>query len=226
MVSLLDGRTALVTGAASGIGRATVHGFLREGARIIAADRDEGALRREYSGVAGVYPVAVDVAVEDAPTQLVAAAEEHFGGLDILVNNAGTGGSVRPIYETTDEDWHQTVSVNLTSVYRITRDFVPLLKRSGHGRVINTASVASAYAISLLGIYAATKHGVLGLTKAFALELGQFGITVNCVEPANVVTGSRSAFGGRPPVEIFGRLHLKLCRRGRGDRVSLDRLHA
>lgn len=194
MAGILEGRTALVTGAASGIGLGISRAFVREGARVIAVDISQDALDAAFDGVEAVTTLVLDVSADDAPARMVACAEQTFGGLDILMNNAGITGQLAPIHETTDENWRKVMSVNMDPVFRITRDFVPLLKRSAHARVINTASVCSKYAIPLVGVYTASKHAVLGLTKAFALDLGQYGITVNCIMPANVVTGITKDF--------------------------------
>ena len=193
-MGVLQNRTALVTGAGSGIGLGISQAFVREGARVIAVDISQKSLEEAFGDTPQVTKLVVDVSAEDAPALLVEAARKTFGGLDILMNNAGITGQLAPIHETTDENWRNVMSVNMDPVFRITRDFVPLLKQSKFPRVINTASVCSKYAIPLVGVYTASKHAVLGLTKAFALDLGQYGITVNCIMPANVVTGITKDF--------------------------------
>ncbi|VWX49975.1 SDR family NAD(P)-dependent oxidoreductase [Novosphingobium sp. 9U] len=201
MVGILQDRTALVTGAASGIGLGIAQAFVREGARVIAVDISGSTLSAAFDGVDAVTQVELDVSLPDAPSQLVETARATFGGLDILMNNAGITGALAPIHETDDANWYKVMSVNMDPVFRITRDFVPLLKESKFARVINTASVCSKYAIPLVGVYTASKHAVLGLTKAFALDLGQYGITVNCIMPANVVTGITKDFYPDPESE-------------------------
>lgn len=177
---------------------------MREGARVLAVDISEQNLAKEFGGNDAIVPMTLDVSCEEAPSRLVAKAKEVFGGLDILMNNAGITGELAPIHETTDDNWRRVMSVNMDPVFRITRDFVPMLKQSRHARVINTASVCSKYAIPLVGVYTASKHAVLGLTKAFALDLGQYGITVNCIMPANVVTGITKDFYPDPKTD-YGR---------------------
>lgn len=201
MKKSLEGRTALVTGAASGIGRGIVEAYVEEGARVIAVDLAEDQLRDVYRDVASVICLVQDISTEDAPQILVDAAKSRFGGLDILVNNAGIAGDLVELHLTSDEMWRRVMSTNLDPVFRITREFVPVLAESSAPRVINTGSVCSMFAIPLVGTYTASKHAILGLTKSYAIELGKFGITVNCLMPGNTVTGITEAFYPDPATE-------------------------
>lgn len=200
MVGQLEGRVAIVTGAASGIGRGIAEIFVREGARVIVADISDAALSDAFGDVPAAQQLVLDVSATDAPARLREAAE-MAGGLDILVNNAGIAGDLVPIYETTDEMWRRVMSVNLDPVFRITRECVPLLKSSRFGRIISTGSVCSNFAIPLVGAYTASKHAILGLMRSYAIELGQFGITANCLLPGNTVTGITQAFYPDPDTE-------------------------
>jgi 3-oxoacyl-[acyl-carrier protein] reductase len=160
-----DGRVALVTGSAHGIGAAIVDGFAEDGYTVHGVDLDT-----------------VDVTDSQAVSQFVA----RIGRVDVLVNNAGgvIGQTGRPLEEVTDEDWHAIVNANLTSAFVCTRAVVPGMKQQGRGRIVNISSGAGRSA-SLTGIqaYASAKTGQIGFTRQMAQELGPFGITVNCVAP-------------------------------------------
>lgn len=207
MPRLLEGRRALVTGAASGIGKGMATLFASHGAQVLAVDINGDALSAAYPAGGSISGLVADISTADAAGLLREAASDVLGGLDILVNNAGIAGTLAPIYELSDEDWFKVIGVDLTPVFRITREFVPLLKQSAYARVINTGSVCSAYALPLVGAYTAAKHGVLGLTKAFALELGQFNITVNCLMPGSTITGITKDFFPGPETDL-GRKYL------------------
>lgn len=192
MNNVLEKRVALVTGAASGIGQAITRAYLDAGAEVLAVDRS--ALSAEDAKLPGIIPFQVDLTAPGAVAQVLAAAEKHWGRLDVLVNNAGIA-PYALIEETSDEIWEQTILVNLTVVFRLCRSALPLLKRSTAGRIVNTASIMSSFGGAGLSAYAATKHGVAGLTKCLASELGKFGITANYIQPGAVVTGiTRDAF--------------------------------
>lgn len=201
MTLALEGKTALVTGAASGIGRGIVEAFAREGARVIAVDIAEEKLFAAYRDLPAVSCLVQDISAADTPSIMVDEASACFGGLDILVNNAGISGDLVELHLTTDEMWRRVMSTNLDPVFRITRAFVPLLSESRAGRIINTGSVCSMFAIPLVGAYTASKHAILGLTKSYAIELGKFGITVNCLMPGNTLTGITEGFYPDPVTE-------------------------
>ncbi|WP_394439008.1 SDR family NAD(P)-dependent oxidoreductase [Sphingobium naphthae] len=185
----LEGRRALVTGAADGIGRAIAETFAHEGARVLAVDLSADKLNTAFAGHAAITPIVQNIASEGAADALVARSSELLGGLDILVNNAGIPGELAMLHETTDENWRRVFAVNVDAVFRLTRACVPLLRSSSCGRIITTASVCAEYGLRLQGAYVASKHAVSGLMKGFAIELGPDGITANCINPANTVTG-------------------------------------
>ena len=168
----LSGRRALVTGAASGIGAATVARLRSDGAEVIAVD------------LAGVEIIA-DVTTAEGLAIIVAAAGDR---LDILVNNAGVC-PMAPLAELDDARWASAFAVNVTAPFRLARALAPLLAKSGHGRILNTGSILSSFGDPQMTAYAASKHAILGLTRALANELGGDGITVNCVQPGAIVTG-------------------------------------
>ncbi len=189
---LLAGRVAIVTGAASGIGLATVHRFVHEGARVVLADLDEKeATRRAHELAAGggvVRAVRADVADRESVEEMVRTAESAYGRLDILVNNAGIAGRAAPIEEQTDRDWDSMIAIDLRSVFLCCRAAIPGMKEQGYGRIINVASIAGKEGNPNMVPYSAAKAGVIGLTKALAKEVGTQGILVNAVSPAVIDT--------------------------------------
>ncbi len=184
----LSGRRAVVTGAASGIGAAAVARLVDEGCRVLAVDRVE-------QGLAGTFNLAADVT---NPGVILAEVDARLGGCDILINNAGVC-PAGPFEAMTEEMWETALGVNVTAVMKLTRALLGHLKASDAGRVINTGSILSRFGDAGLVAYAASKHGVLGLTRALAMELGPLGITVNCVQPGAIATGmTRPMFDSNP----------------------------
>ncbi|MCW0198004.1 SDR family NAD(P)-dependent oxidoreductase [Sphingopyxis sp.] len=171
----LAGRAALVTGAGSGIGRATAARLAAEGARVLTTDR------------AGDVDIVADVTGSGINARLVAEAEARFGQLDIVVACAGITG-MQMLDGHGDEFFDQMMAVNVTAVFRLMRDALPLLKRSPHGRIILIGSVMSSFGEAGMTAYSASKHAVLGMTKSVAAEVGAFGITVNCIQPGAIDT--------------------------------------
>ncbi len=200
-MKFLENRLALVTGAASGIGQGITEMFVEHGARVIAVDIAEDRLHSLYDGNDKVHQLVMDISDRDAPRVLREEAEKVFGGLDILVNNAGIAGDLVHFENCTDENWARVMATNVDPVFRVTREFIPLLKKSKYGRIISTGSVCSDFAIELLGAYGASKHAVQGIMRCFALELGRYGITSNCLLPGNTVTGITKAFYPDPDTE-------------------------
>jgi NAD(P)-dependent dehydrogenase (short-subunit alcohol dehydrogenase family) len=180
-MSRLKGRKALVTGAASGIGAATVARLLADGATVLACDISG-------EGMAGTFNHVANLADPQAIALLAAAAESQLGGLDILVNNAGVC-PVGTLEDLTDDQWQFGLDVNLLAPARLAKACLALLKASSAGRVINTGSILSRYGDAGLGAYASSKHAILGFTRSLAMELGPYGVTVNCVQPGCIVTG-------------------------------------
>jgi NAD(P)-dependent dehydrogenase (short-subunit alcohol dehydrogenase family) len=191
----LEARTAVVTGAASGIGLAIVEAFLAEGMHVVMADMDEELLGTEATrlgdGGAAVHAVAVDVRDPDAVDHVGQAAIDRFGRLHVAVNNAGivtTGTS----WELPLEDWHRVVDVDLWGVIHGVRAFVPRILASGEeGHVVNTASMAAVRPMARLGPYTVAKHGVIGLSDVLREELEALGapVGVSVVMPGMIRTG-------------------------------------
>ena len=180
----LAGRNCVVTGAADGIGRATAVKLSAEGARVLGCDLNAPGL----ADLNIHATLVLDVTEAEAPNRLFAAAKEHLGGLDVLVNNAGVSRGA-PIEALTEETWRSVLDVNLDAVFRLSKAAIPALKESGRGRIVNIGSVMSELSAPGMAAYAVSKHGVAGLTKTLALELGEFGITANYIRPGAIVTG-------------------------------------
>jgi NAD(P)-dependent dehydrogenase (short-subunit alcohol dehydrogenase family) len=181
----LDGRVAVITGGASGIGAATARRFAAEGARVAVLDRDpEGAeaIADEVDGKAHAVDVRDGDAVELAINRIVGAV----GRIDVLVNNAGTG-DLRPLHTVDDKLWHRLIDVNLTGTFNATRAVVPHMLAAGRGAIVNNASLSGLLPTRNEAAYSAAKAGVIALTKSGALEYGPT-IRVNCVAPGHVRT--------------------------------------
>ena len=196
---LLEGKVAIVTGAASGIGKATTELFTSEGAKVLAVDLPGTPLNDVHGNDANVSCLEQDVTEDGAADAIVTAAVEAFGKVDILFNNAGTVGAGGEVEAHDEADWDFVIGLNITSVYRLTKAAIPELKKSGQGRVINVGSIRSDFADAGAAAYTTTKHGVAGLTKVLACELGKYGITANYVQPGAILTGiTKPAFEMMP----------------------------
>ena len=189
----LKSKTAAVTGSTSGIGLAVARAYAAQGANVVlngfgppeAIEAARGAIESEF-GVKAIHSAA-DMTKPEAIEGFVRLAEETFGSLDILVNNAGMQ-FVSPVEEFPPEKWEMILALNLSSAFYTMRAAIPGMKQRGWGRIINTASAHSMVASPFKSAYVAAKHGLVGLSKAAALELATFGITVNCISPGYVWT--------------------------------------
>jgi 3-oxoacyl-[acyl-carrier protein] reductase len=221
------GRVAIVTGAASGMGRATAQLFADEGARVVVADLGADRVQavvdeiRAAHGDDRALGVTCDVADHAQLRALVEATMAWGGRLDIVVNNAGIS---LPNHSFQDEaefedNWARTVDVNLTSHVRLIRLALPFLMGSDAGRVVNIASTESIVATAGLSAYAATKAGVTGLTRSLAVELGRHGVTVNCICPGPIDTGMTAPIP-QEAKETYARRRVPLRRYGYPEEVA------
>ena len=188
---ILAGRRAVVTGAGHGIGRSIALALAREGADVAVSARTQTELEQLVAEIKamGRRSLAIPCDVTDAQQvqSMAAKSLEILGGIDILVNNAGNAGSHKFLNHP-DELWHRMLAVNLTSVYYVTKACVPTMIEQRWGRIVNIASIASRVGGSYIAAYTAAKHGVLGLTRALAVELMPYNITVNAICPGYVNT--------------------------------------
>lgn len=214
------GKTALVTGAADGIGHATALQLASEGARVLAVDLPDSALSEAVARSPSIIPFHQDVAAADAAATLAAQAEQHLGGLDVLVNNAGVC-PLAPLADVDAESWQQTFDINVAAMHRVSVALLPALKHSGTGRIVNTASLSAVVSNPGMGSYTASKHAVAGLSKTMAQEWGEYGITVNYVLPGAIVTGiTRDLFAADAEFKAFWERKSALGRLGQPEDVA------
>ncbi|WP_315804747.1 SDR family NAD(P)-dependent oxidoreductase [Bradyrhizobium sp. SZCCHNS3002] len=219
----VEGLTVLITGAASGMGRATAHVFADEGARVAVTDIDEDGARAVVADILACGGTSrawrLDLADRDAISAVVGEAAAHFGGLDIVVNNAGISVRVAIDDAAYDEAWTRGLAIMLTAQQRVIRAALPHLRRSNSPRIVNIASTEALGATALHSAYSAAKAGVTGLTRALAVELGRDGITVNCICPGPITT----AMTARIPDEqkaVYARRRTALGRYGDPEEVA------
>ena len=223
----LQGKTALITGAASGIGAATAVAFAREGANVMCADIDADGAKRTAGDVAAVQAqassLALDVSDEDAVRDSLEATVDQLGALDVIFNNAGIGGG---------GDWDRTIAVNLSGVYYGLCHGAPFLAERGGGVIVSTASIAGLVALTGLstpsdehqnpavGAYVAAKHGVSGLTRQYAIAYGQRKVRVNAVAPGYIETAMTAGLRENRQAERYLQSLHPLGRLGQAEEVA------
>ena len=213
----LSGRTALITGGSKGLGKAMALGFARHGADLMICSRRSDELQvtadeiQEATGRRVRFTVA-DLSNRDGVASLVRVANERLDAIDILVNNAGSN-QPQTIDTIEDNAWDEIVQLNLSSCMALTRAFVPGMKRRGWGRVIHISSIMALASAPARSVYSATKAALIGMARAQALELGDAGITVNCLAPGPFLTDlpaaklteeQRECIGGRTALKRWG----------------------
>jgi NAD(P)-dependent dehydrogenase (short-subunit alcohol dehydrogenase family) len=210
MPAEFEGKVAIVTGGASGIGAACARQLAAEGAKVVVADLQEepaAELAEEIGGAA----FAVDVSDAAAVERMVAFAVERFGVLHLAVNNAGIGGPSAPVGEYPLDGWRQVIDVNLNSVFYCIRHEIPAMEAAGGGAIVNMSSILGTVAFDGSPAYVAAKHGVVGLTKTAALAYAAKGIRINAVGPAFIDTPllanlDRAVYDGLVALHPIGRL--------------------
>jgi NAD(P)-dependent dehydrogenase (short-subunit alcohol dehydrogenase family) len=180
----LDGRSAVVTGGAKGIGQGIAECLSEAGARVAIADVDAAAAERSAAALPGeAIAVAHDVSKAAAAAALAERLKDEFGGLDILVNNAGVGPKPMPVQDMPEEEWDRVMDVNARGVFLTSRALVPLLLSSDQGRLINVSSIVGQSGFPMVIQYVASKFAVTGMTQSLAKELAPHGVTVNSIHP-------------------------------------------
>jgi NAD(P)-dependent dehydrogenase (short-subunit alcohol dehydrogenase family) len=200
----LEGKIATITGAGTGIGKGIARTFAREGAKLVLASRNRENLEATAAELPGatVLVVPTDVTDEAQVIALFDTTVQEFGRLDILVNNSGTFGG-GPLDELTLETWQNVINVNLTGPFLCSREAMKIMKKQGGGRIINIGSISAQMPRMNSVPYTTTKHGLVGLTKAAALEGRAHGVVVSCLHPGNVLTerrGSSTALQDQEPM--------------------------
>src|SRR6266404_1124366 len=200
---VLNGKVAVVTGAAGVIGTATIQLLAERGARIVAVDRNEQDLKAAIADLpasAQAIAVASDVTQEDDVAEYVRAAVDRFGTIDVFHNNAGVEGDVKPIHEYSLEAFRRVLDVNVVGVFLGMKHVLPVMLKQNSGSIINTASIAGLVGSPHIAVYRASKHAVIGLTKSAAWECTATGVRINCVCPGLIDSRMLSAIiQGRNP---------------------------
>jgi len=203
----LDGRVAVVTGAAGVIGSATIRLLAERGARIVAVDRKGAELDsaiKELPATAQALAVTADVTDEDEVKEYVRKAVDRFGTIDAFYNNAGIEGDVKSITEYPLDTFRRVLDVNVVGVFLGMKHVLPIMLKQNKGSIINTASIAGLIGSPHIAVYSASKHAVIGLTKSVAWEFAGTGVRINCVCPGQIESRMLSAifqgrFGGNAP---------------------------
>jgi NAD(P)-dependent dehydrogenase (short-subunit alcohol dehydrogenase family) len=225
----LDGRVAVVTGAAGVIGSATIRLLAERGARIVAVDRKQADLEtaiKDLPASAEAIAITTDVTEEDGVKDYVRAAVDKFGTIDVFYNNAGVEGEVKAIQDYSLEAFRKVLDVNVVGVFLGMKHVLPVMLKQNKGSIINTASIAGLVGSPHIAVYSASKHAVIGLTKSVAWECTGTGVRINCVCPGLIESRMLSAIfqgraGGNAPYPMEKMVERVPARRlGQGSEVA------
>jgi len=217
-MGMLEGKVAVITGGASGMGAGTARVMVRKGCKVVLADLNEGLLASlcDELGHDVSHPVVCDISDPDQAAALIETAVARFGKLDALFNNAGIAG-MGSVAETDLDTWRRVINVDLNSIYYVSRAAIPHLKAAGKGAIINSASVSGMFGDYGMASYSAAKGGVVNLTRNMALDLALDGVRVNCICPGAIdtplfsgikdVPGLCEAFVAAVPMKRLGHIN-------------------
>lgn len=225
----LKGKVAIITGAGSGIGKASAELFAREGAKIVVADINENAINKVVRTIkkegGEATPVTVDISVSSDIERLIKTTIDTYGSINILFNNAGVPGE--SLEETTEEKWRRVLDINLTGPYLTSTYVIPYMRQQGSGNILFTGSAGAFRAGGRSPAYSATKGGIVVLAKTLAIILAKDNIRVNCLCPGSTDTGLTDAFMGFPQNEAERRkkeaarvAHIPLKRVARPEEIA------
>ena len=183
-VDRFSGRAAVITGGASGLGKAVAHRIVQEGGAVSLWDVNRAALDAAFADVAATHIAEVDVSDQSVVARAAKEAYEVLGHIDILINSAGITGATAPVQDFPIDSWHRTLAINLNGVFFACREVIPFMLANGYGRIVNVASVAGKEGNPNASAYSASKAAVIGFTKSLGKELAQRGILANAITPA------------------------------------------
>ena len=183
-----DGRSAIITGGASGLGKSTAQRIIQEGGRVSLWDRDESALEKAKAEIGADHTVVLNITDHAAVARAAEATYAALNSIDILVNSAGITGATEPVIDFPIDSWLTVMDVNLNGLFYCCREVTPFLLKGGYGRIVNVSSVAGKEGNPKASAYSASKAGVLALTKSLGKELATMGVLVNAVTPATFVS--------------------------------------
>ncbi len=215
----LENKVAIITGAASGIGRAIAQTFSKNGAKVLLVDLPGQELFEQFKEDANASCLEMDITAPHAPVDIVKACIGAFDKLDILVNNAGIciAGEFEHL---TDQAFDRIVAVNVSAMFKLTRQAVRFIKKQKKGRIINLGSIMSDMGGPTLSIYGMSKHAVAGLTKGMAVDLGKYQITANYLQPGSIVTALSEPFMADPNFRAYWENKAPIGRLGQAEEVA------